>query len=249
MQKQRRTALRKQAWPRPPLLPQGIRDLVNSSDRSRKRLVTVQRLQLAHPGQQVATLPAPVEALHCSAKCLQREVRESLLSLLIRVFCDQPNWWGSTKDMLNSQSGAVVLVVTRGSVVGAALVECSATPPECTVRMMATYARERLRGFGRLLNCYVHLFAAQSGMRRVCVEVSQRSDGAHSNVRSFWMKSAGYERMSFAARSTAPCHACIFKGTELLARPVLAHATAVRHAHEAMERLRPHDPCCCTMGE
>ena len=234
----RTTTARKQAWPLAPPLPGSIRSLVNGAAWSGKRVATVQRLQLAKPGERVATLPAPVEVLQCNTNSLRREVKEALEALMIQVFCDQCNWWRNTKDLLNSQSGTAVLVVTRGSVVAAALVECSAAALECTVRMMATYPRERRRGFGRLLDCYVHLFAARCGMKRVCVEVSQRDDGAHHNVRSFWMQSAGYVQMSHGERSSAPCHACIFKGTELLARPVHAQTIAVRNAREAMERLR-----------
>ena len=225
------------------MLPTCIRNLANGVVRSSKRVTTVQRLQLGESGQQVLALPAPVEVLHCSTKLLQCEAKGSLEKLLGQVFCDQQNWLQTTKMLLNSQNGAVVLVASRGFVVAAAVVECNSTPLECTVRLMATYPRERCRGFGRLLDCYVHLFAAQCRMQRVCVEVSQRNDSAHSNARSFWIQSLGYHRMSNGERTSAPCHACIFKDTELLARTVLEHATIVRHALEAMQHLRARALC------
>jgi hypothetical protein len=224
------------------MLPTCIRNLTEDVFRGRKRVTAVQRLQLAESGQRVLALPAPVEVLHCNTKLLRCEAKGALEKLLGQVFCDQLNWLQTTKMLLNSQSGAVVLVASLGSVVAAAVVECNSTPLECTVRLMATYPRERRRGFGRLLDCYVHLFAAQCGMQRVCVEVSQRNDG-YSNAQSFWMQSCGYHRMSTGERSSAPCHACIFKGTELLARTVLEHSTIVRHARGAMQHLRARALC------
>jgi hypothetical protein len=187
--------------------------------------------------------------------------------VLHRVFCDQQNWRQQIQQLLRSRSSWAVLVVSRGSVVAAAVVQCSITPLECTIRMMATFPRERRRGFGRLLDSYLHLHAARCGMHRVAVEVSTRSGagsgassggGTHASgggssgssdrlqqLQQFWRVSVGYRPMSLGERSSAGCHACLFKNTQLLVRsiPPAAHlGETARRAREASQLLRADQP-------